>query len=100
MDLKRLTTKKGKFSKAEQEWLVEEGARYGIEPPENTGCPDCWRDMAIRIHVAKNPPKGGRRLKDPRGYIFKGRVIAGDLDDETLAWLEKHNFPKNLLVDA
>lgn len=100
MDIKRLTTKKGKFTKAEKEFLLAEGAKAGIEPPVNTSCPDCWRDMAIRIHIAQAPKGDGVRLRGMaarNGVLFKGRVITNPLDAETLAWMEANGFPKQLL---
>lgn len=100
MDIKRLTTKKGKFTKAEKEFLLAEGAKVGIEPPVNTACPDCWRDMAIRVLIAQAPKGEGVRLRGMaarNGVLFKGRVITNPLDAETLAWMEANGFPKQLL---
>lgn len=106
MDLKRLTEKKGKFTKTEKEWLVEQGAIYGVPEPANTNCPDCWRDMAIRVAVAMRPKeaKNGTRLKGmaaDNGVIFKGRLITNDiLDDALLSWMRDNGFPEKLLEDA
>ena len=100
MDIKRLTTKKGKFTKAEKEFLLAEGAKVGVEPPVNTACPDCWRDMAIRVLIAQAPKGEGVRLRGMaarNGVLFKGRVITNPLDEETLAWMEANGFPKQLL---
>lgn len=100
MDIKRLTTKKGKFTKAEKEFLLAEGAKVGIEPPVNTACPDCWRDMAIRVLIAQAPKGDGVRLRGMaarNGVLFKGRVITNPLDAETLAWMEANGFPGQLL---
>ena len=100
MEIKRLTTKKGKFTKAEKEFLLAEGAKVGVEPPVNTACPDCWRDMAIRVLIAQAPKGEGVRLRGMaarNGVLFKGRVITNPLDEETLAWMEANGFPKQLL---
>lgn len=100
MDLKRLTEKTGKFNAHEKEWLVEQGAKYGIPEPKNANCPDCWRDMAIRIAVAMQPKCKGTRLKGSAatdGVIFKGRLIVNPLDAETLAWMRANGFPEHLL---
>mgnify|MGYP007022357832 CR=1 FL=1 len=100
MEIKRLTTKKGKFTQAEKEYLITEGAKVGIEPPTNTACPDCWRDMAIRICIATAPKPEGVRLRGMaarNGVRFKGRIITNPLDADTLAWMEANGFPSQLL---
>lgn len=100
MDIKELTTKKGKWSKAQKEYLIAESAKYGIEPPTNTGCPDCWRDMAIQVYVAMTPKAKGVRLRGAAatdGVIFKGRLILNPLDAETLQWMRDNGFPEQLL---
>ena len=102
MDIEKLTNKKGKFTKAEKDWLVEEGAKHGIEPPKDTKCPDCWRDMAIRVAVAMRPKRTGRRLwgmAAQNGVVFKGRTITNaTLDDATLEWMLANGFPDYLLT--
>lgn len=100
MDIKTLTTKKGKFTKAEKAFLIDEAAKHGIETPTNTGCPDCWRDLAIQIWAKSAPlPKGvhlrGAAATD--GVIFKGRLLLNPLDEETLAWMKANGFPEQLL---
>ena len=100
MDIKALIDKKSKFTKAQKEFLVNEGAKYGIEPPQRTGCPDCWRDMAVQIYAAMTPKPKGIRLRGAAardGVIFMGRLLVNPLDAETLAWMEANNFPKHLL---
>lgn len=100
MDVKTLTTKKGKFTKAEKEFLLSEGAKYGIAEPKNKDCPDCWRDMAIQIVVASAPKCKGTRLRGAAatdGVIFKGRLLVNPLDEDTLAWMRDNNFPEQLL---
>lgn len=101
MDVKTLTTKNGSFSKAEKEYLVAEGSKYGIEAPTNTRCPDCWRDMAVQIAVAMAPKCKGTRLRGAaavNGVLFLGRLIINPLDEETLAWMRENNFPEQLLT--
>lgn len=102
-EIKRLTNKKGRFSKAEIDYLIEEGAKWGVMPPKKTTCVNCWRDMAIEIAVAMRPPRKGVHLKGTlaaHGVIHKGRLITdADLDDPaTLAWMEANAFPKYLLT--
>lgn len=104
MDIKTIINKK-KLTKADKEWLVEEGAKYGVEPPTNEACPDCWRDMAVQILAAMNAeskPKGiqlrGAAATD--GVIFKGRLITNPLDAETLEWMEANGFPQQLLTNV
>lgn len=105
MDIKKLIDKK-KYTKADKDFLVAEGAKYGIEPPKKDSCPDCWRDMAIRIAVAMKPQAAAtsRRLRGNaarNGVIFKGRLITNaTLDEETLAWMDANGFPQQLLEDA
>ena len=102
MDIKRLTEKKGKFGKAEKEWLVAKGAEYGIPEPQNVNCPDCWRDMAIQVAAAMRPKDNGVRLRGAAatdGVIFKGRLITNPLDADTLAWMRDNGFPEQLLTD-
>lgn len=101
MEVQKLTTKK-KLTQADKDFLVAEGAKYGIEAPSNTKCPDCWRDMAIRIAVAMRPTVKGTRLRGAAatdGVVFKGRLIVNPLDDETLAWMRANGFPEQLLTD-
>ena len=100
MDIKTLTTKKGSFSKAEKEFLLSEGSKYGIEAPTNTRCPDCWRDMAVQIAVAMRPQCEGVRLRGAaavNGVLFLGRLITNPLDEDTLAWMKANGFPAQLL---
>ena len=101
MDVKTLTTKNGKFTKAEKEFLISEGAKYGIAEPTNKDCPDCWRDMAVQIAVAMAPKCKGTRLRGAaavNGVLFLGRLIINPLDEETLAWMRENNFPEQLLT--
>lgn len=104
MEIEKLKNKKGKFSKAEIDFIIAEGAKYGINPPERTDCPDCWRDMAIQVAIASRPAPKGRRLwgrAAEHGVTFKGRLITNaDLDEETLKWLDDNGFPQYLLRDA
>lgn len=103
MDIKTLTGKKGKFTQEEIEFLIQEGAKHGIEPPKNENCPNCWRDMAIQIAVAMKPHKGVHFKGDLRehGVLFLGRVLTdADLEDgETLAWMKENRFPEYLLTN-
>lgn len=103
MEIEKLTTKKGKFTKAEKEWLTAEGAKYGIGTPQNEACPDCWRDMAIQIRLAMNPKPKGTRLRGAAatdGVVFMGRLIVNPIDAETLAWMRANNFPSQLLEEG
>lgn len=96
MDVKKIINKKGKVSKAEIAFLLSEGERWGVEPPRNEGCPDCWRDMAVAIMAAMRKGATGRTFGTPGGgVIFKGRVIMdADLEDPaTLEWMEANGFP-------
>ena len=43
MEIKDLINKKGKFSKAEIDYLIAEGAKVGVMPPKNRKCSNCWR---------------------------------------------------------
>lgn len=102
MEVQKLTTKK-RLTQADKDYLLAEGEKYGIEPPTNTKCPDCWRDMAIRITVAMRPKVKGTRLRGNAardGVVFKGRLITNPIDAETLAWMRDNNFPEQLLTDA
>lgn len=107
MDIKTLIEKKGKYSKAEIAWLIDEGAKVGVEPPAKTACSNCWRDMAIEIAYKQRQAQPVRKLHRLRGaaaregVVFKGRTITNDtIDNETWAWMEANGFPKNLLEDA
>ena len=103
MDIKTLTEKKGRFSKAEIAFVIEEGAKYGIEPPKKTGCVNCWRDMAIQIALAMreaNPVNTSHRLRGNAardGVFFQGRYISNDNIDDNWEWMEANGFPKQLL---
>lgn len=105
MDIKALTNKK-KYTKADKEYLVAEGAKYGVEAPRNENCPDCWRDMAIRIAVAMRPKDdapAGVRLRGRaavHGVWFLGRLVMNPIDAETLRWMREKAFPEQLLEDA
>lgn len=102
MDLKILTEKKGRFSKEEKDYLVELGARHGVEPPKEGACGECWRDMAIQLWVATHPAGKGTRLRGDAardGVVFKDRIIVNPLDEETLAWMRDNGFPPQLLTD-
>lgn len=104
MEIKDLINKKGKLNKAQKEFLIEKGAEYGIDPPKNTSCPDCWRDMAMQIYAAMAPKQHkGVHLRGAAatdGVFFKGRLIVNPLDAETLAWMRENGFPEQLLEDA
>lgn len=103
MDIKGLTNKKGKFTEAEIAFVVEEGAKWGIEPPQNRNCKDCWRDMAIRIACAMREARPtSHRLRDfaaRDGVLFKGRVITPANIDDEWEWMQANGFPKQLLED-
>ena len=103
MEIEKLIERTGKYTKAEKEYLAGLGERYGIEPPKEGSCNNCWRDMAIRIAVAMKPKRTGKRLRGNAardGVIFKGRIITNaTLDDETLKWMEDNGFPETLLTD-
>lgn len=104
MEIKDIAEKKGKLNKTEKAFLLEQGAKYGVNPPENEACPDCWRDMAVQILAAMNK---GKKPRGPHlrgaaatdGVIFKGRLITNPLDAKTLAWMKANGFPKQLLED-
>lgn len=101
-EIKRLTNKKGRFSKAEIDFLIAEGAKWGIMPPKKTTCVNCWRDMAIEIAVAMRPKRKGLHLKGDlrmHGVVHKGRlIIDDDLEDPaTLKWMDDNGFPQYLL---
>lgn len=107
MDIKSLIEKKGRYSKTEIDYIIAEGAKVGVLPPKNTKCTNCWRDMAIEVAYAQraaNPVRKAHRLRGAAardGVVFKGRVITNDtIDDETWAWMQENNFPKQLLDDA
>lgn len=107
MDLRKLIEKKGRYSKAEIDYIIAEGEKVGVVPPKKTGCVNCWRDMAIEIMYAQrqaNPERKTRRLRGDAaiyGVIHKGRLITNDtIDDETWAWMKANNFPETLLENA
>lgn len=107
MDLKTLIEKKGRYSKAEIDYIIAEGEKVGVMPPQKTTCVNCWRDMAIQVAYEQrkaNPtPKAHRMRGDAArdGVIFKGRTITNDtIDDETWQWMMDNDFPKQLLEDA
>lgn len=97
----RLTNKKGRFSQSEIDFIIAEGAKYGIMPPKKTSCVNCWRDMAIEVAIAMRPKTKGRRLwgdAAKNGVIFKGKLITNAIiDDELLEWMDKEGFPQYLL---
>lgn len=102
MDIKELIDKKGRYSREEKEYLVAEGERFGIEPPKDNACSNCWRDMAIQVAVAMKPKAETlRRLRGNAardGVVFKGRLITNaTLDAELLKWMEENDFPEQLL---
>lgn len=104
MDIKTLTEKKGRFSKAEIDFIIAEGAKFGIMPPQKTSCVNCWRDMAIEIALAMRPHRKGLHFKGQlgaHGVSHRGRIITdADLDDpDTLEWMEENDFPKYLLYE-
>lgn len=108
MEIRRLAQKKGNFTKAEKDFLIAEGAKWGVEAPTKTTCSDCWRDMAIRIGCAMReakPRTKGRRLWGRpaiHGVTFKGRTITNaeiDADPTLLEWMDANGFPQYLLRD-
>lgn len=105
MDITKLTEKKGRFSKAEIAFIIEEGAKFGITPPKKTGCVNCWRDMAIQIALAMreaNPTEQAHRLRGNAardGVFFMGRYISNDNIDDNWEWMEANGFPQQLLAD-
>lgn len=104
MEIEKLIERTGKYTRKEMDWLVELGSQYGIEPPKDNACHNCWRDMAIQIAVAMKPKTGtGKRLRGDAardGVVFKGRLITNaTLDAETLRWMMENDFPEQLLTD-
>lgn len=97
-DLRVLASKKT-HTKAEKAWLVAEGEKHGVEAPTNENCPDCWRDMAIRIAAAM-APKCGPRFKNGYGYIHGGRLYTqADLEGPgAMERMEAAGFPMQLVV--
>jgi len=106
MEIKELIKKKGKFSQAEIDFIIAEGAKYGIMPPKRTGCVNCWRDMAIEVAYAMRQadpkPKAHRLRGDAarHGVVFRGRIITNDTIDDDWEWMQSNGFPKQLLEDA
>lgn len=106
MEIKDLINKKGKFSQAEIDYLIAEGAKVGVMPPKKTKCVNCWRDMAIEIAYEQrkaNPTPKAHRLRGAaarNGVIFKGRTITNDTIDDDWDWMMTNGFPKQLLEDA
>lgn len=107
MEIRTLIEKKGRYSKAEIAFIVEEGAKVGVQPPKKTSCVNCWRDMAIEVAYRQrqaDPKPKAHRLRGAaarEGVVFKGRLITNDtIDDETWAWMTDNDFPKSLLADA
>ena len=107
MELKELIEKKGRFSKDEIDYIIAEGAKFGIMPPKRTKCQNCWRDMAIEVAYAqreakKNKPRG-RHLRGSaarHGVLFRGRLITNEtLTPDLLRWMDENGFPKTLLID-
>lgn len=102
-EIKRLIEKKGRFSKAEIDFIIAEGEKWGVKPHEKTSCSNCWRDMAIEIayNMRKDTPKKhalrGDAARD--GVIFKGRLICAANIEENWEWMEANGFPKQLLQD-
>lgn len=102
-EIKRLIEKKGRFSKAEIDFIIAEGEKWGVQPPTNTKCSNCWRDMAIEIayNMRQAQPKKhalrGDAARD--GVIFKGRLICSANIDENWEWMMQNGFPKQLLQD-
>lgn len=104
MEIEKLIERTGKYTQKEKDFLKELGAKYGIEPPKESACHNCWRDMAIQIAVAMKPKTGlGKRLRGDAardGVVFKGRLITNaTLDAETLQWMKDNDFPEQLLTD-
>lgn len=103
MEIRALIEKRGKYSQAEIDYIIAEGAKVGVMPPKRRGCSNCWRDMAIEIAYAQRQakPKGtrlrGNAARD--GVVFMGRVIVNPIDPETLAWMRANGFPEHLLTD-
>lgn len=105
MEIKDLINKKGKFSKAEIDFIIAEGAKVGVLPPKRTGCVNCWRDMAIEVAYAlrqANPTPKAHRLRGAaarEGVRFKGRIVTNDTIDDDWDWMQANGFPKQLLDD-
>lgn len=108
MEIKDLIEKKGRFSKEEIAFVIAEGAKVGVMPPEKTNCVNCWRDMAIEVAYAQRKseqPKAARRFRDGsraerHGVTFKGRLITNDNIEDLWDWMQANGFPNNLLEDA
>lgn len=106
MELKEIINKKGRFSKAEIDFIVAEGAKVGVMPPKKTACVNCWRDMAVEVLYAQrqaNPAKKAHRLRGAAardGVRFKGRIITNDTIDDDWEWMMANGFPQQLLEDA
>lgn len=99
MEIKQLI-EKTKFTKADKEFLIGEGEKYGVEAPANTRCPDCWRDMALQIY-AKMPKGEGkhalRGIHGEYGVIHKGKFISNANIDELWDWMMDNDFPMQLV---
>ena len=98
--------KKGRYSKEEIAYIIAEGEKVGVKPPQKTNCVNCWRDMAIEVAYEMrkaNPVKKAHRLRGNAardGVIFKGRLITNDtIDEETWAWMMANGFPSQLLAN-
>lgn len=105
MEIKELINKKGKFSQAEIDFIIAEGAKVGVLPPKRTGCVNCWRDMAIEVAYAQrqaNPTAKKHRLRGAaarEGVRFKGRIVTNDTIEDDWEWMSANGFPKQLLED-
>lgn len=108
MEIKELINKKGKYSQAEIDFIVAEGAKVGVMPPKNKGCVNCWRDMAIEVAYAQRQADPTAKPKAHRlrgaaareGVLFNGRIVTNDTIDDDWDWMMANNFPKQLLEDA
>lgn len=108
MELKEIINKKGRFSKAEIDFIVAEGAKVGVMPPKKTACVNCWRDMAIEVLYAQrqaDPKPKAHRFRvgssaERNGVVFKGRIVTNDTIDDDWEWMTANGFPQQLLEDA
>ena len=88
MEIKDLINKKGKFSKAEIDYLIAEGEKVGVLPPKKTKCVNCWRDMAIEIAYEQ------RQLNPtPKAHRLRGHLIF-DKGGKNIQWIKDNLFNK------
>ena len=89
----------------EKERLTEIANEIGVTLPRNTGCPDCWKDLAIvllstaKTELLKLTDSRKYLLKDGVDVIFKGeRINNGMLTDKKAKQLLDEGFPKYLFA--